>query len=101
MELGFTVNSDNARGSVVKRLICARLYLQFLWSRKRKINRLVTDIRGGSAQLPFYVLDVLMDPWAAMGLPKSQKQPPQLNEKRDMGDLTWKDYVRLALGLDE
>jgi hypothetical protein len=68
--------------SVMKRLICAHLYVQFLWSRKRKINQLSVNIRGGSTQLPFYVLDVLMDPLAAMGLSDKDKQQQQQQQQQ-------------------
>jgi len=95
--------------SVVKRLVCATIYLQFLYSRKRKISRLATAMRGGSARLPFYVLDVLLDPPGAMGLqpPQAQRQaqkqtqPQTPQEQQGPRDLSWKDYVLIALGMDE
>ena len=54
--------------SVMKRLLCSRLYLHFLWTRRMKIGKLATQMRGGAAQFPFYVLQVLMEPAASMGL---------------------------------
>ncbi|CAB9530378.1 expressed unknown protein [Seminavis robusta] len=83
MQLVFGTTATSAKPalvSVIKRLICARIYLHFLWSRKRKINKLVVNIRGGSSQLPFYVLDVLLDPMAAMGLQqeKEAKNRPEV-----------------------
>ena len=87
-------------GMVIKRLLCSRIYLQYLWTRQRKINRLVTDIRGGAAQLPFYVLDVLTDPRAAMGLP--ERRPIISTTKgTTVQELTWKDYILIGLGMDE
>lgn len=84
---------------VVKRLICARIYIQFLWTRKRKINKLVTNIRGGSAQLPFYILDILIDPRSSMGLEKPKPKPSSINDGENRV-LTWKDYAKIAMGLD-
>lgn len=54
--------------SLLKRLICTRLFIQFLWNRRSKIDRLVTDVRGGAAHIPMYILDVLIDPAASMGI---------------------------------
>ena len=85
--------------SVVQRLICVRLYLQFLWVRRRKISRLATKIRGGSARLPFYVLDVLLDPRAAMGL-QSTRESTTL-KPQNTKTMTWKDYAMMAFGLDD
>lgn len=73
---------------LVKRLVCTRLYLHFLWTRRRKISRLATKIRGGAGKLPMYVLDVLMDPRSSLGLPKQQASS------------NWKDYISLVLGFD-
>jgi hypothetical protein len=75
---------------LVKRLICARLYLHFLWTRRRKISRLATTIRGGAGKLPMYFLDVLNDPRSSLGLPKQASS----------SELTWKDYIALGLGVD-
>jgi hypothetical protein len=81
---------------LVKRLLCTRLYLHFLWTRRRKISRLATTIRGGAGKLPMYVIDVLMDPRSSLGLlPGEQQQQSSSNEP-----LTWKDYISLALGFD-
>lgn len=85
---------------VVKRLICARIYLQFLWRRKRKIHKLVTNIRGGSSQLPFHVLDILMDPFKSMGLekPKTRRQ----HDKDKNRDFSWSDYLmEMMIGMNE
>jgi hypothetical protein len=75
---------------VLKRLLCARLYLNFLWVRRRKIVKLGSQLRGGAAQFPFRVLDVMLDPKSSMGLEVEQHDPK-----------TWMDYAIMALGLDE
>ena len=77
---------------VVKRIFCARLYLNFLWVRRRKIIKLGTQLRGGAAQFPFRVLDIILDPRASMGL---VVEPSRHDER------SWMDYVIIALGLDE
>ena len=93
---------------LVKRLVCTRLYLQFLWTRRRKIHRLATNIRGGASQVPFYVLSVVLDPRASMGLSNrgdgedtTATTASSLRRSNAREEWTWKDYVRIAVGLDE
>jgi hypothetical protein len=80
---------------MVKQAICLRLYWQFLWIRRRKINRLAEEVRGGAGEVPFYILSVLMDPRAAMGLTKDQT-----TSHKQEGQLSWKDYAAAALDLE-
>jgi hypothetical protein len=61
-------NQRPSLGSVIKSEICAYLYLHFLWIRRRKIQTLATKLRGGASGVPFYVLNVMLDPMGAMGL---------------------------------
>jgi hypothetical protein len=68
--LGFSAQRPSL-SSVLKSLVCARLYLNFLWTRRRKIHKLATKLRGGAANLPLYVLTILLDPLEAMGLNKT------------------------------
>jgi hypothetical protein len=75
---------------VLKRIFCARLYLNFLWVRRRKIVKLGNQLRGGAGQFPFRVLDVILDPQSSMGLEMKQRDHK-----------TWMDYAVMALGLDE
>jgi hypothetical protein len=95
----FTAAAGVKFGRLVKSLVCTRLYLQFLWTRRRKIHKLAATVRGGAGAVPLYVLSVLMDPQASMGLAK----PDSNNESRgdNNNEWTWKDYARIALGLDE
>jgi len=53
---------------LVQRLVCAKLYIQFLLVRKQRISELISIIRGGAVYLPDKVLDTLLDPKKAMGL---------------------------------
>jgi len=101
---GTTASSAKAPslGQLVKRLVCTHLYLQFLWTRRRKIHRLATTVRGGASQVPLYVLSVVLDPRASMGLtPPSPGEKVAKSGSVRRNDLNWKDYVRLAVGLDE
>jgi hypothetical protein len=58
--------SDVSFKLVLGKFICAHLYLNFLLSRRKKIQVLVGSIRGGA--LLDRVLDVLIDPKREMGL---------------------------------
>ena len=106
--LGFTFASLPQRqpvGQVLKRLVCTRLYLHFLWMRRKKITKLATMMRGGANQLPTYVWHVLMNPVESMGLDYVIRQRRRANSDGDEDDddvpLTWIDYVLIGLGLDE
>jgi len=99
LQLGGITARPNALG-LFKRCICTRLYFQFLWNRRQKIQVLATDVRGGAAQFPMYVMQVLMDPAASMGLAVENKASVD-NSTSTSGLLSWKDYVKVALGLDE
>lgn len=54
--------------SVAKRVICARLIINFMLVRRKKVLELVTDIRGGAIHVPSRVLDCLLEPTKALGL---------------------------------
>mgnify|MGYP005857502589 CR=1 FL=1 len=89
--------------SVIKAVICARLYVNFLWTRRRRIRKLATKIRGGAADLPIYVLNVMLDPLVAMGLRKSKEEslienPPKQKEAKEA---FWRTYLRLAMGTED
>ncbi|GAX10023.1 hypothetical protein FisN_25Lh128 [Fistulifera solaris] len=81
---------------LTQRLACTSLYLHFLWTRKRKVEKLASSIRGGASQFPFYVLQVLTEPKASMGL--STDQPV---EAKPVEMWNWKDYLQIALGFAE
>lgn len=55
-------------GPLLRRGLCAYLYVVFLSTRRRRIESLVGSIRGGAAELPMYCLDVLLRPRQSMGL---------------------------------
>ncbi|KAI2513264.1 hypothetical protein MHU86_1035 [Fragilaria crotonensis] len=82
--------------TVAQRILCARLYVNFLWVRRTKIRQLGQQVRGGAAQVPVRILDALYDPCGAMGIEKPSRAP-----QRRMEEWNWKDYVVIGLGLDE
>lgn len=77
---------------VVKRLFCARLYLNFLWVRRRKIVKLGMHLRGGAGEFPFRVLELLLHPKSSMGLEVQGKEA---------GERSWMDFAVIGLGMDE
>lgn len=98
----FTVlNPRPSLWSVAQRILCARLYLNFLWVRRTKIRSLGAEIRGGAVHLPMRVLDVLHEPLkAGMGIEldgSREKKPLPAN----ISQWTFKEKVVAGLGLDE
>lgn len=107
----FNLSTKSSFWSLCKKLLCTRLYLEFLWTRRRKIQRLATSIRGGAAQMPLYVLSVVLHPRLSMGLTwdegtitSTEKESPLGSTavlKKPKAEWTWKDYAIAALGIDE
>ncbi len=58
--------------SVAKRVMCARLMINFMLVRRKKVIDLVTDIRGGAIHVPGRVLDCLLEPAKALGLEEEE-----------------------------
>jgi hypothetical protein len=85
-------NRPPFRESLV-RLVCVRLYLHFLWVRRKKIAKVAVTLRGGATKLPFWFLDFVYEPVKSMGL----ERPP----KKEDDPLVWSDYASIALGLDQ
>jgi len=93
--------------SVAKRVLCARLYLNFMLVRRKKIDNLVNIIRGGALQVPGRILDVLLEPKAAMGLDGDDDDDDgDYDDGDDSGNqlgattrrpLGWRDYASMAL----
>jgi len=54
--------------SIAKRIACARLMINFMLVRKKKVVDLLGKIRGGAGYVPGRVLDCLLEPGKAMGL---------------------------------
>ena len=81
----------------LKKLVIIRLYAHYLvWTRRKNISKLATEIRGGAAQLPFWFLDSLYDPAKALGISKGKKNPKEDGDK----ELSWRDTLSVGLGLD-
>ncbi|GKY92285.1 hypothetical protein MPSEU_000199600 [Mayamaea pseudoterrestris] len=90
---------------VAKRILCAHLFWVFLSTRRRKIHRLVTSMRGGAAQLPFYVLNVLLHPRECMGLDDAKDErlapPLEIVEENKLPRRKWKSVFEALLAVDE
>jgi hypothetical protein len=90
---------------LIKACILARLYLHFLWTRRKKIAKLASTVRGGALGAPLYLLDVLLDPISSLGLPRKSGESRTNGEGN--GDenshtvLTWRDYLQYALDMDQ
>ena len=80
--------------NAVKRLLCVRLFIHFLWVRRQKLRHMAVKLRGGAAQFPFRILDILLNPLSSMGITDSTEKSKQ----DEMS--TWKDYARVGLGID-
>ena len=89
--------------SVVRALICARLYVNFLWTRRRKIQRLATRMRGGAAELPMYLLNAMLDPMAAMGITQNDNGSSSMAKTKGnpADSASWRTYLRLAVGMED
>jgi hypothetical protein len=77
------------------RLLCVRLYLHFLWVRRKRISTLAVQVRGGTSKLPLWFLDLVYDPAKSMGIGSKK------SEDEDAASLTWKDFVWTVLGTSE
>ena len=99
--------------TLVKSLICTRLYIGFLWTRRNNINKLVETIRGGAIEMPIYVLDVILHPSSSMGIDSqlssksksttttttgSSEQSQDGNQMETKPTLL--DFFRIALDMD-
>lgn len=87
-----TSNRPSFREALTK-LLCVRLYLHFLWVRRKKVLKLATDVRGGASHIPFRILDAIYEPCKAMGLEKESRNDA------DETSWSWADYAAIALGL--
>jgi hypothetical protein len=92
--LDFSVSSMSARPSLIsvaKRLICARLYINFMLVRRRKVIDLVNNIRGGFIYVPGRVLDTLLAPQKAMGLDWGVEDTKDVHDK--MNFVEWIGFM--------
>jgi hypothetical protein len=106
--------------SLMKSMICTRLYIGFLWTRRKNISKLAESMRGGAIEAPIYVLDILLHPTVSMGIAstsqslpatpltkmndrsapnKSPDEPVQVEHPME-NQRRWMDYVRIALDMD-
>eukprot|EP00980_Cylindrotheca_fusiformis_P007020 scaffold1474_cov132-Cylindrotheca_fusiformis.AAC.16 len=83
---------------LIAKMVCVRLYVHFLWVRRKKISKLAVNVRGGASKVPFWFLDILEHPGQAMGLVESE---PNKTQNVDMSTWSWTEYAAAALGLDQ
>lgn len=82
------------------KVVVVRLYTHYLlWSRKKKLSKLATEVRGGAVQLPFWILDTLYEPAKALGIKTDSKSAPADGDAETDECMTWKDYLAVGLGL--
>jgi hypothetical protein len=96
--VNFSISPIATRPSIFavgKRLICARLYINFMLVRRRKVMDLVKNIRGGFIHVPGRVLDTLLEPQKAMGL--NWDADEKSHDGRDKLK-TWIDWIGLLTG---
>lgn len=99
----FATQSRPALVNVVKRVFCTRLFWQFLYMRRRKIQRLALQMRGGAVHLPMYILQVLTTPRVCMGLMNDDENVASADNstKRSNYFSHWSDYLHVILGFDD
>jgi hypothetical protein len=91
-------------GALIK-LVVVRLYTHYLlWSRKKKLSKLASEVRGGAVQLPFWILDTLFEPAKALGINTvSKSMDTDRDNQKEAGvevqSMNWKDYLTVGLGL--
>lgn len=118
-QLAFGVSGGGQRPSWYSglfKLLVVRLYLHYmLWIRRFKYAKLATELRGGAAQLPFWILDTLYDPPKAFGIKINVKKSKSQESTNIMGratstvengdtpttELTWMEYFIIGFGLEE
>lgn len=80
--------------AVAKRVICARLIINFMLVRRKKVSALVTDIRGGAIRAPGRLLDCLLEPKKSLGLDEKVHS----EECTSMESKSWAEWALLLLG---
>lgn len=105
VSLLFLSTGTDSIPQVLKSCVLARLYLQFLWTRRKKIAKLAASVRGGALVAPLYFLDVLLDPSSSMGLSKKPSEiGPNHGDDGESNAYThgsWRDYLQIALDIAE
>lgn len=94
----FAVSSNVSRPKLVfvlKQLSCARLYINFMLVRRKKVKDLISSIRGGAAYVPERILNTLLEPSKAMGLNNS---PPMKRNSDDSVPQTITEWIAFLLG---
>ncbi|CAJ1957328.1 unnamed protein product [Cylindrotheca closterium] len=77
---------------MLSKLLCIRLYIHFLWIRRKKITKVSMSVRGGALKFPFWFLDICDHPLSAMGIADDG-----IGNGVESQLQSWKDYARTAL----
>lgn len=77
---------------ILSKLLCIRLYIHFLWIRRRKIAKVAMNVRGGALKFPFWFLDIFDHPLGAMGVAAGKTGTGGKSQLH-----SWQEYVRTAL----
>lgn len=102
---GFSLSPLDKRPKVrvmLTKVLCGRLYLNYMLVRKKKIVDLVGTIRGGAGHVPERILDVLLEPKKAMGIEDNKCNDNQLASSKELDQKSKKELVNLigdALGI--
>lgn len=102
--LAFSISSVEERPpclNLVRRIVCARLYINFMWVRKKKIRTLLNQIRGGAMHVPGRVFDTLLEPGKAMGMEREEDDSHGSIRCKTPGgkhNNSWVDWSQLLLG---
>ena len=92
--IDFSISPVSTRPSIVavaKRILCARLYINFMLVRRKKVVDLVNGIRGGFVHVPTRVLDIMLEPGKAMGL--NWQNGSDDDERRPKSGIEWLGYL--------
>mmetsp|Transcript_12509 Transcript_12509/g.29854 ORF Transcript_12509/g.29854 Transcript_12509/m.29854 type:complete len:336 (+) Transcript_12509:530-1537(+) len=77
---------------MLSKLLCIRLYIHFLWIRRKRITKVAMNVRGGALKFPFWFLDIFDHPLTAMGVTDGE-----IGKGGESQLLSWQDYARTAL----
>ena len=102
----FSISSIEERGSLLdlsRRLLCTRLFINFMFVRRKKIGILFNQIRGGAAFIPERVFETLMEPEKAMGIKRKEvgaeiENKSNISKRDDLN--SWIEWSQLLMGFN-
>ena len=103
-QLAFGVSGGTGRRpsfqSILFKTGLMRLYVHYmLHVRRSKYAKLAATVRGGATQVPFWIMDSLMNPAKAMGINlDSHEKDPDYNV---VGEMSLLECFRVGFGMDD